>query len=322
LDVRGQRVDGKGARNGVIVPSSNARILYVASDVRSGSTLLDLLLGGHDSVESVGELQFVKSHYRREGTGYSWDWVCTCGKHLDLCPFWSALNGEIVEETGRELSETETWVRECAPWFPLLLLPRGWLRHLGAIVPGIRHGLEVGKNCWRIVEKVRQLSGCGVILDSSKNGEQLRFMEMERADGVYAIYLVRDGRGVAYSKMTRVGDSVWRASRKWVLENLKIILMMAILPKRQRYFLRYEDLCKSPQEEVRKILEWMSLGGGDVTLSKHDRHNVCGSPHRFDKNTAEVRLDDRWRKGLSRTDRLIFFLVGGWLNFFLQSVGF
>ena len=62
-------------------------LLYIASDVRSGSTLLDMLLGGHSQIEALGELQFLKSHVRREGTGYSWDWKCTCGADFTDCPF-------------------------------------------------------------------------------------------------------------------------------------------------------------------------------------------------------------------------------------------
>jgi len=299
--------------------SQTARLVYIASDVRSGSTLLDLLLSGHESVTSVGELQFLKSHYRREGTGYSWDWVCTCGLHLDRCSFWRRVNQRLEPVLGRNLGEVETWVREEPPWFPFLLLPRGWIRRLAQRSWRVRRTIEVAETCWRVVDEVVLQTGRRLVVDSSKNAEQLRAMYLVRPQNLYVIHLVRDGRGVTYSKMQRADDSTVRAARKWVVENVKIALCLAPVPRGRRYLLRYEALCRNPTDELSKLFQWLGLADREVHLSKEGRHNICGSPHRFDRSEVRIQLDQRWRTGLSSGARVVFAMVGGWLNAILYG---
>src|SRR5215212_11535639 len=88
------------------------RVLKITGSARSGSTVLDVVLGNHPDIESVGEVN------KLIGTG----WisreslhridprklrrpVCTCGKRLDVlyvdapeeaCPFWSSVRREWV----------------------------------------------------------------------------------------------------------------------------------------------------------------------------------------------------------------------------------
>ena len=49
----------------------NGEILYVLSDVRSGSTLLDQLLGAHPSIFSVGELHWLAAYVREDRSIYN-----------------------------------------------------------------------------------------------------------------------------------------------------------------------------------------------------------------------------------------------------------
>src|SRR5688572_26937333 len=91
------------------------KVLEITGLGRSGSTILDVVLGNHPSIESVGEV----GNLMRNG------WVsreslrgidpkrlrvpiCTCGKRLDVlyvdapdeaCPFWSSVRREWVERS-------------------------------------------------------------------------------------------------------------------------------------------------------------------------------------------------------------------------------
>lgn len=47
-------------------------------------------------------------------------------------------------------------------------------------------------------------------------------------------------------------------------------------------------------------------------LSNANKHNAGGSPHRFAWNAATpIRLDERWKQGLSVWKRFVYYLVGG-----------
>src|SRR5215467_12341244 len=61
---------------------SGVDVVYIAGYGRSGSTLLDLMLGRIDRWFSMGEFrQFW--HARRD------DWRCGCGESVRTCPVWA-----------------------------------------------------------------------------------------------------------------------------------------------------------------------------------------------------------------------------------------
>jgi hypothetical protein len=289
-------------------------LLYIASDVRSGSTLLDLLLGGHPQIVSVGEIQYLNSHFRREGIGYSWQWLCTCGERFDVCPFWSIVNKITENKLKTPLTDLDTKVNRTNATFPLTMLSDRSLGYLARYYSPIGQNLNAAKNCWEIIDIIHTITDKPVIVDSSKTAEQLRFLYRFRPASIRMIYLIRDGRGVVYSKMNRVRDSVSKASKSWVLENVKIFLIMTKLPKTQRLILRYEDLCRSPEITIGKVIDFINVPSQQIEFSKTERHNVGGSPHRFNYSDTTIRLDERWRNGLSPRDLKVFACVGGWLN--------
>ena len=74
--------------------TSKKTLIYIASDVRSGSTLLDYLLSNNDNIISIGEFALLNDHLNRKGWGVSWDWCCSCGQHLEDCSFWLGPHSE------------------------------------------------------------------------------------------------------------------------------------------------------------------------------------------------------------------------------------
>ena len=63
-------------------------IIFILSAGRSGSTLLDKLLGSHSSTFSLGEIGSFKDYYGRNV-------ICSCESLLKECEFWSKINDEI-----------------------------------------------------------------------------------------------------------------------------------------------------------------------------------------------------------------------------------
>ena len=70
--------------------SSKGEIVYVLSDTRSGSTLLDQLLGAHTQIVSVGELHWLNAYVRRDRRLYNP--VHPLAAHVAK-PSWIALSG-------------------------------------------------------------------------------------------------------------------------------------------------------------------------------------------------------------------------------------
>ena len=70
------------------------RVVYIMGYGRSGSTVLDTVLGNVDGVESVGELANVAR------SGWRGEEPCACGRLARDCSFWSSVRRRWEERGG------------------------------------------------------------------------------------------------------------------------------------------------------------------------------------------------------------------------------
>jgi hypothetical protein len=91
------------------------KVLKITGLGRSGSTILDIVLGNHPQIESVGEVgSLIRTGWISQESLRGIDPkrlrrpLCTCGKRPDIpnidtpaevCPFWSSVRREWVERT-------------------------------------------------------------------------------------------------------------------------------------------------------------------------------------------------------------------------------
>ena len=74
-------------------------VIYIISDRRSGSTLLENILSKSIEIVSIGELAMLKGHIEKNGPGDLWNWNCSCGKTIMQCEFWSKVLQYIYNDT-------------------------------------------------------------------------------------------------------------------------------------------------------------------------------------------------------------------------------
>ena len=72
----------------VKMSQKNNNVLFIAGPGRSGSTLLDLLLGQIDGFCSTGEMRYIWER------GFAQNQLCGCGKPFRECEFWT----QVVKE--------------------------------------------------------------------------------------------------------------------------------------------------------------------------------------------------------------------------------
>jgi hypothetical protein len=135
-----------------------------------------------------------------------------------------------------------------------------------------------------------------------------------RPDAFRLIYLVRDGRAVAFSAMMHDGVPMRVAARRWLRNNLRNLAAVRRVPRAQRIRVRYEDLCAEPETELRRICKLVGVRFEEsvAVLDRRNKHNLGGSHSRMDFEESDIRLDDRWRHELSDAD-LASFGRGAWL---------
>ena len=297
------------------------QLLYILSAGRSGSTLIDMVLGGNEGIVSVGEFHRL-SLYAREAE------LCTCGTSVADCPFWTEVAKSAAERFGADESPAQTL---CKNEVMLLGEKIGRFRNLiqmGLLsskltLPWMLASPLVGreyvrsiKNSWVWLQAIAQVTNCRTVIESTKDVRRLKLYYLSNPKRVRVLHLTRDGRAVAASAMRRTGCSMEKAAGDWRRKNHRISLVLRGIPRQFICSVRYEDFCTTATIETSRILEFLGEFGQvpSIGLRKTESHNIGGNPMRFDHNVTDITLDTRWRDQLSPAELKTFRTVAGRMN--------
>jgi hypothetical protein len=155
-------------KNGAIKTVRTSKLIYIAGYSRSGSTVMDILLGSHEDAFSCGELTYLLEDSLND------DRSCACGNRYSSCPVWGQIpKGN--DEDSKVLREVE-----CRQ---VLKASKASEQQYAEIVMAM-------------LSKIRVVTGCRILIDSSKNSKDPA-LRMERLqticnEDVYVVHLVRD----------------------------------------------------------------------------------------------------------------------------------
>jgi hypothetical protein len=293
--------------------TSNGRtpVLFIACAGRSGSTLLDRIIGMHDGFFSAGELRFIWERSFRENQ------LCGCGVPFDKCVFWRQVSRGAF---GMEIAEVDASAAIClresldenryAPW---LVQSRSPACYRSALV-------VYGRLLECLYEQILRVSRDRVIVDSS--GDATHGLILSRLAGIelHVVHLVRDPRAVAFSwkRMRRRPEIHWTSEHlpiehartsaiRWMMHNVLAELLATSAASYRR--VRYEDFVADPGTAMSGILapyDWIAgqasrVAGQEVALESS--HTVSGNPMRFTHGRLKITLDDEWRYAMLPGDR-------------------
>ncbi len=284
------------------------KVLYIAGWGRSGSTILDNVLGQIEGFFSVGEINYVWERNVIENR------LCGCGLPFRQCGVWPGIfyeaYGGIDRVDAREMIQLRDGglrIRHV----PLLFSTRG-RRLLGTRLKPLAARLG------RLYETIRASGENRVIVDSSKTPLYGYELAMTPEADLYVVHLVRDPRAVAYSWLRKKFQSdtgaymprygAVESALAWSAWNLLTEPFRRLCP--DRYLrLRYEYLVEEPREAVVRILDLLGEEPPDLPFGKQrevelqTNHTVGGNPSRFRTGRVELRLDEEWRSGMKPADK-------------------
>jgi hypothetical protein len=284
------------------------KILFIAGNGRSGSTILHNILGQLDGFCALGELRYIWER------GVLKNWLCGCGVPFHECPMWqqtmAAAFGGLEAIDAREMFRfTESFRIQDLPF---MLLPGRQKKEMERLRPYLDRLAS-------LYHAIQSTTGSRVIVDSSKNpsyGYLLRFIP---GTELYVLHFIRDSLGAAYSwsKKKEFQPGVYMARKKpiksalqWNARNLATELFLPAQPERFMR-LRYEDFIENPQTSIAAILNM--LGETEVALpftASHTvelnqaNHSVFGNAVRFQQGPVALHLDNRWRTKMARKHKL------------------
>lgn len=279
-------------------------VLFVGGAHRSGTTLLGRMLGQIDGVSFVGELDRLRFNIA-EGR------LCGCKEPIERCAFWAEVGRRALGSWDRadvraRLSRTRALKRR-----QLLAAMAGGLGPRARRVAEEHAALLAP-----VVQAIHAVDHGRLIVDTSKTPMVLAALARARDVDVRLVHIVRDPRGVAYSRgkkrLLEPGVFHWqmsphRASLHWSFDNLAFDQMRARgLPGVR---LRYEDLVADPVTQIERLGEILQLALGPLDFIDGSRvtlglsHSLSGNPMRFQEGPIELRLDDEWREKLAARRR-------------------
>lgn len=288
-------------------------VLYIAGAGRSGSTLLERILGQLPGCVAVGELR----HLWREDPAAT---RCGCGRPLIECDFWRGVTSRagvpFSAEGFRAMQQAQKRVDRMR-YIPRMLFDsppgRSYAREHAAYTETLR----------RLYCAIHETTGAEVIADSSKDISTL-FLLSGMADArVQILHLIRDSRAVAYSwtkekvrphAVNRISYmprySPQRSAADWMYRN---ILTEAARGRAAGYLrLRYEELVTDPRGATRQIAHFMGIhpvdlgfiSGSEIKFSEGN-HAIAGNPMQFETGNVQIRLDSAWRQDFQTVQRRI-----------------
>jgi len=256
------------------------KIIYITGSQNSGTTLLNIILGGHSNLVGLGEIfQLLKQKKHGLYLSERLEDNCSCGVKVKDCAFWGEVSKRLDARPSEHINQRYNIVREV------------FLEQFGPD---------------------RQ------IVDSSKSLPYLKTLTKEPDINFAPIHLTRDVRAYCISRIDRaIRDNkkrkIHKATthfRKWYHTNLEMSRHLET-GNRPYFRLGYEELSLFPDKLVPALSEWLGLAYEPemLNLAPEECHIVHGNRMRdqSDKNQT-IRYDNRW---FYRSEWLVPFMLSG-----------
>jgi hypothetical protein len=301
-----------------------ARVLYLGGLGRSGTTLVERLLGELPSVCALGEVVHL---WQRDVLN---DERCGCGAKFSACTFWKRVGEHAFGGWGNVDVARVHALRDAVER----------TRHIPRLAAGqmpMAQVREYANFYARVYDAAATVSGVPVVVDSSKHSALAHVLRWADDIDLRVVHVVRDARGVAYSwtktvsrpetdgteEMTRYSPG--RSAMLWNAHNAAFgLLARRGVPVRR---IRYEEFLTEPRAALIHLAEFagLTLRPEDLAFLRPEHadlkvgHSAAGNPMRFTVGRLPLRRDDAWVRSLPGNQRR---LVGAVCAPMLRAYGY
>jgi hypothetical protein len=303
---------------------SRTTVVYLTGFGRSGSTLVERILGAVPGWVNVGELVDLSRSVAPS------DELCGCGEPFSECPHWTHVGEVAFGGWTPEVLDRLTWLQRAS----------ARQRHLPGLLAGRREGrhgrrpetqalADLRSAYTRIYQAVADVTGAQVVVDASKGPALGAALAGAPELDVRLLNVVRDPRAVAWSWHRHVerpharrrsgpgGAQMWRipvhrSAAQWSALQLEVeaIGRFGGAPSTR---VRYEDVVGDPvgtlvQASAALGLELAPADLPTVTeagVVLSPSHGLSGNPGRFRSGALPLRRDDGWLTAMPAASKAV-----------------
>lgn len=290
---------------------ATTKVLYITAWGRSGTTILNRILGSAPGVFAAGELHTIWRVASQPSLR------CGCKLPLTECSIWRP----VIETLARELD------------FAHLDLLHS--RILDSSVSSLIHPTsnelvaridEYAGAISKLYAVLQEVTGAAAIVDSSKQPANGAILERTHGLALRYLHLVRDPRAVAFSwerrkvrsldtkeEMARFSPA--RSTLNWVRWNRAAEQLLSTIPNERWMRLTYEGFAAEPRAMTLEILNLIDPlirepeFVDDHSVRIETTHSVEGNPNRFETGVIKIKPDDAWIASQSMQSRFVSTLV-------------
>ncbi|RME46652.1 MAG: sulfotransferase [Caldilineae bacterium] len=256
------------------------KVVFIASLEHSGSTLLDLILGGHPQLTGLGEIFLLLKPESRRLANWQTE-QCSCGQTMDQCFFWRPICLRLLEAQTLSLAEKYRLVLDA---FHQTFGDEHLLVDSSKTLQALQVLHAIPDVDLKVLYLIRDVRSWVVSLrDVRKRQSAFSLRDLVRRYGVRA--------GWYYLQRTAFFFTL-----RWYYSNRKLQRYVQRLPV-PTFQLGYEELSLYPEKMVQQISRFLGVEMTDtmLTLQNSDSHNIIGNRMRLQpEKRARVFYDNRW----------------------------
>lgn len=289
-------------------------LIYIASIGRSGSTLLESMLGAHSRIATCGEIHIWPHEIVQGGVR-----PCSCGQSVLECSFWTEMR-QRVDPLQQQHPQIH-FFREKHNAGKTLRLERLQEFSKKNLLPQTAEKIErFGQNNHDVLRSFLDLMQTRLehdiewIVDSSKDPYRLLWLIRSNLFNIKVLHVIKNPHAFIYSVTRNVQKDFFthlktaaKQSAKWSIENYLISqLAQHHLAASDYLLVNYEKLAAYPTDTLRNICQTIGCDFEEQMICNFRQgsvHTIAGNPMRYEKRG--IVLDERWKTSLSTSRRTV-----------------
>ena len=240
--------------------SNKIKVIIIAANAYSGSTLFSLFLGKFNPILNLGEVINLESNYNENRK-------CSCGKALINCHYWTKFKKNSGGNSKFVLSNDSkrTIIDKKGFSFKKLLISIGFSPDFIYGKNIIQKYIDKNEYVFRLFKHNNE--EIEFLLDASKPPERLDILLKSTNLDVHCIHLRRNLKSVLISniKRTRKGRNFF--GFKFFIETLLLLLrethrkrILKKIKSEKKITIDFEDFIENPNFETNKVFKKLQLG--------------------------------------------------------------